>query len=118
MRMPYSRQTTSTTSNELTTWISRFEADSLLGDLLLVSGLLLLLVLLVGGLGHVDVFESLELFDEECSHDSILDLGSVEDASVSSGDSSLGGGQLSELGRSGDLDSLHAVSLGVFSNVV
>ena len=64
-------------------------SSSLLG-LLLVAGLLALLLSLFGGLLPVDVFESLELFDEESSHDLILDLSSSEDSTVGSADGSLG----------------------------
>ena len=84
--------------------------DSLLG-LLLVGLLALLLVLLVAGLGHL--LEVLELVDEEGSHDSISDLGSGEDATVSAGHGPLGDGHSLEVVGSGHLDSLHTGALGV-----
>ena len=90
---------------------------SLLG-LLLVTGLLLLLILLVGRLGHVDVFESLELLDKEGSHDSLLDLSAGKVSTVGSADMSLGGSESLESMWSGDLDSLHFGSLGVLFDEV
>ena len=91
---------------------------SLLGWLLgLITGLLLLLVLLLSGdLRHV--FESLELFDKESSHDLVLNLLASEDTTVGSSNSSLGGGHSSEGTWSSDLNSLHTSSLSVFFNKV
>ena len=95
------------------------QSHSLLGDLLLITsgGLLLLLVLLLG-LGDVNVFESLELFNQESSLDSVSDFETSEDTTVSSGDSSLGWSQSSEVIWSSNFDTLHSSSSGVFFNVV
>ena len=86
---------------------------SLLG--LLLVGLLLLLVLLVGGSGLRHLFEVLEFVNKERSHDSILDLSSGKVATISSGNGSVAGVELLELGGSGDLNSLHLGSFGVLS---
>ena len=92
---------------------------SLLGLLLGVLGLLgLLLLVLLLGLGHVDVFESLELLDQEGSLDSVDDVSAGEDATISSADGSLGGGEPLESAWSSDLNTLHASALGVLSDVV
>ena len=83
---------------------------SFLGFLL---GLLLLLVLLVRRFSSVDVFESLELFNEESSHDSISDFRSGEDTTVCSRNGSSGGVQSLEVVWSSNLNTLHVGASGV-----
>ena len=83
---------------------------SLLGLFLITSLLALLLVFLFGSFLPVDVFESLEFFNEECSHDSVLDFGSSVSTTIGSADCSLGWSQSSESVWSSNLNSLHASS--------
>jgi len=79
----------------------------------LVAGLLLLFVLLIAGdLGHH--FEVFEFVNKESSHDSVLDLGSVELTTVSSSDSLVADAHNSLLSWSGSLDSLHMWVLSSF----
>lgn len=84
-------------------------------SLLALLGLLLLILLVVGSL---HVLESTELLDEESLHDLLADLGTGENTTVGSGDSSLSGSELSELRRSLDLNTLHSGTLGVLTEVV
>ena len=86
---------------------------SLLGWLLgLITGLLLLLVLLLSGdLRHV--FESLELFDKESSHDLVLNLLASEDTTVGSRNGSSGRVQSLEIVWSGNFNTLHVGAGGV-----
>ena len=74
---------------------------------------LLLLVFLVGSFTSVDVFESLELFNEEGSHDLVSDLTSSEDTTVSSRNGSSGGVQSLEIVWSGNFNTLHVGASGV-----
>ena len=89
---------------------------SLLGLFLITRLFALFLVFLLRGLLPVDVFESLEFFNEEGSHDSISDFRGSVFTTVGSADWSLGWSQSLEGLWSGNLYSLHASSLGMLSN--
>merc|ERR1719498_240439 len=85
--------------------------SSLLGLL----GLLLFLILLLTLTGLLFLVVS-EFFNQEGSHDSIADLTGCENTTVTSRDRSLGGSQPPEVVWSGNLNTLHFSSLGVFLN--
>lgn len=84
-------------------------------SLLALLGLLLLILLITGGL---HVLESAELLDEESLHDLLTNLSGSENATVRSAHGSLSRGELSELSRSSNLDTLHGSASGVLSEEV
>ena len=89
---------------------NRGSSCSLLGLFLITSLLALLLVFLLSSLLPVDVFESLEFFNEEGSHDSVFDFSSSVSTTIGSADCSLRWSQSSEIVWSSNLNSLHASS--------
>ena len=86
---------------------------SLFGLGFLISRFLSLLFIFLIRFGSVDVFECLELLNEESSHNSILNLTSSENTTISSADCSLGRCHSFECVWSGNLNTLESVSFNV-----